>query len=158
MRWWVLHSLDNDREILGRTLWPARAPGEQILQILHLRWLLIKEGQRWYSVEGPKGFLLNSESWVMMPGPMVFYELAIRERWLVVEGALDERARWMNPAPQALRMGAGGIVGEARRDKGVPKVTVDGGAGIRAKARGVARLPRPGSARRAAGAGGSRSA
>src|SRR5271155_5828876 len=43
-----------------------------------------------------------------MPGPMVD-ESAIRARWLVVEGALDERGRRLWAAAEASSHGRGGI-------------------------------------------------
>ena len=57
-----------------------------------------------------------------MPGPMVD-ERAIRERWLVVEGALDERGRRMWAAAEASSHGRGGIAAVVRAT-GISEATV----------------------------------
>ena len=67
-----------------------------------------------------------------MPGPMV-EESAIRERWLVVEGALDEHGRRMWAAAEASSHGRGGIAAVVRAT-GISEATVGRGWSRRAAA------------------------
>jgi hypothetical protein len=87
--------------------------------------------------------------WVTMVGPMVD-ESAIRERWLMVRDALDERGRRVWAAAEARSHGRGGIAAVVRAT-GISEATVRRGiaeasSGQRAP---EGRVRRPGGGRRA---------